>query len=150
MQSASGRTYMCSLKKNSKSWQHLLKSHFADKLLQKKTETREWCRNIKNIFNKLNQTSKHFSQNKITFGMISKMAFNTGKCQYIVALRPYPHWKQHASRDAQHNKMEPGPNCAHHHVVLYMQCVQDCCYNKDIRVAGCFACCVASSVHGAL
>ncbi len=39
---------------------------------------------------------------------------------WSVSLRPYPHWKQHASRDAQRNKMEPGPNCAHH--MLFSVC----------------------------
>ncbi len=36
------------------------------------------------------------------------------------------------------------------HVVWHAQCVQDCCYNKDIRVAGCLARCLASCVNGLL
>ena len=56
--------------------------------------------------------------------------------------RPHPHWKQHPSRDAWCKKMEPGSNCAHH-MLLSMQCVQDCC------VLICFASRVASSVDGA-
>ena len=54
---------------------------------------------------------------------------------------PHPHWKQHARRDAQRKKMEPDPNCARH-MLLSVQCVQPCCYNRI-----CVASRVASSVR---
>ena len=42
--------------------------------------------------------------------------------------------------------MEPGPSCVHRMLLsMGMQCVQNCCCNKDF----CFASCVASGVDGA-
>ena len=45
-------------------------------------------------------------------GGCTKIRVDSGGSRILV--RPYPHWKQHASRDAQRNKMEPGSNCARH------------------------------------
>ncbi len=47
----------------------------------------------------------------------------------LAKIRRHPHWKQHAWRDAQCNKMEPGPSCARH-MMLSVQCVQNCCHNR--------------------
>ena len=63
-------------------------------------------------------------------------------------LRPHPHWKQHGRCDVHRNKLEPGPNCARH-MLLSMQCVQDCCY-KEMHVLICFASRIALSVDGSL
>ncbi len=70
----------------------------------------------------------------------------TSKAFFPQRLGPHPHWKQQPRHDAQRHKMEPDPNCARH-VLLSVQCVQPCCYN---RICASYLLRVASSVDGTL